>query len=76
MVKHTQTICRLMPTTFLSVFDHFLGLSVRGLRHEGDDKPAIKYRWPKGKTEYVKVTMLAHQIATCMHYVDKEMYKP
>ena len=25
MVKHTQTICRLLPTSSLSVFDHLVG---------------------------------------------------
>ena len=28
MVKHTQTIRRLLPTNFLSVFDHFGGLAL------------------------------------------------
>ena len=31
MVKHTQAIRRL-PTNCLSVFDHFVGLAVRGLK--------------------------------------------
>ena len=31
MVKHTQTIRRLLPTNYLSVFDHFVGLSLKGL---------------------------------------------
>ena len=31
MVKHTQTIHRL-PTKCLSVFDHFVELSLKGLR--------------------------------------------
>ena len=31
MVKHTQTICRLLPTNCLSVFDHFVGLTLKGL---------------------------------------------
>ena len=30
MVKHTQTIRRLMPTNCLSVFDHFVGLALKG----------------------------------------------
>ena len=30
-VKHTQTICRLLPTNCLSVFDHFVGLVRKGL---------------------------------------------
>ena len=32
MVKHTQTICRLLPTNCLSVFDHFVGLALIGLK--------------------------------------------
>ena len=31
MVKHIQKICRLLPTTFLIVFDHFVGLALKGL---------------------------------------------
>ena len=29
MVKHTQTICRLMPTNYLIAFDHFVRLAVK-----------------------------------------------
>ena len=32
MVKHTQTIRRQKPTNCLSVFDHFVGLALKGLR--------------------------------------------
>ena len=31
MIKHTQTICRLLLTNFLSIFDHFWGLAFKGL---------------------------------------------
>ena len=31
MVKHTQTIRRLEPTNCLSVFDHYDGLTLKGL---------------------------------------------
>ena len=31
MVKHTQTIRRELPTNCLSVFDHFVGLALKGL---------------------------------------------
>ena len=31
MVKYTQTIRRLLPTNCLSVFDHFVGLALKGL---------------------------------------------
>ena len=33
MVKHTQTIHRMLPTNRLSVFDHFVGLAVKELTH-------------------------------------------
>ena len=32
MVKHTQTINLQQPTNCLSVFDHFVGLALKGLR--------------------------------------------
>ena len=32
MVKHTQTIHRLLPTNYLSVFDHFVGLALKELK--------------------------------------------
>ena len=32
MVKHTQTIRRQQPTNCLSMFDHFVGLVVKGLK--------------------------------------------
>ena len=32
MIKHTQTICWLLMSTCLSVFDHFVGLRLKGLR--------------------------------------------
>ena len=31
MVKHIQTIRRLLPKNCLSVFDHFVGLALKGL---------------------------------------------
>ena len=31
MVKHTQTIRKQQPTNYLSVFDHFMGLALKGL---------------------------------------------
>ena len=32
MFKHTQTIRRLLPTNCLSMFDHFVGLVLKGLK--------------------------------------------
>ena len=31
MVKHTQTIHRQKSTKYLSLFDHFMGLAIKGL---------------------------------------------
>ena len=32
MFKHTQTIRRFLLTNYLSVFDHFVGLALKGLK--------------------------------------------
>ena len=32
MVKHTQTIFRLLPSNCLGLFDHFVGLALRELK--------------------------------------------
>ena len=32
MAKHTQTICQQFATICLSVFDHFVGLVLKGLK--------------------------------------------
>ena len=37
MIKHTQTINRQKPTNYLSVFDHFVGLALEGLKFESAD---------------------------------------
>ena len=34
MVKHTETIRQQKPTNYLNVFDHFLGLALKGLRSQ------------------------------------------
>ena len=33
MVKHSQTIRRLLPTNCLSVFDHFVGFALKGMKY-------------------------------------------
>ena len=47
MVKHTQTIRRQKPTNCLSVFDHFVGLTLKGLmviyRFAEEKKTELKY---------------------------------
>ena len=37
MVKHAQKICRLLPMNFFSVCDHFVGLSLKGLKFSHED---------------------------------------
>ena len=37
MVKHTQTIRRQHATNCLSVFDHFVGLALQGLKEMKED---------------------------------------
>ena len=39
MVKHTQTFLRQQPTNSLSVFDHFVGLELKGLTYKKKEKP-------------------------------------
>ena len=34
MVKHTKTIRRLLPKNCLRVFDHFVGLALKGLKED------------------------------------------
>ena len=43
MVKHTQIIRRLLPTNYLSVFDHFLGLAFEGSKFESTNS-GLQYR--------------------------------
>ena len=51
MGKHTQAICRFLLTNCLSVFDHFVGLSLKGLRFQEGK--------PKGKGNYRPVCVLS-----------------
>ena len=45
MVKHTQTIRRLLPTNCLSVFDYFMGLALKGLMIWRADKDPVVNGW-------------------------------
>ena len=58
ILRHTQTICRLLPTNYLSMFDHFVGLALKGLtsydlvlkkfiRYPKNIHLKIKYQWKK-----------------------------
>ena len=49
MAKHTQTICQQKATNCFSVFDHFVGLAlkgIKGMREEGVSK--ISFCYPSG----------------------------
>ena len=46
MVKHIQTIRRQQPTNCLSVFDHFVGLALKGLNPSYANLPFL-YITPK-----------------------------
>ena len=37
MVKHTQTIRQMLPTSCLSLFDHFVGLALKWLKEKKID---------------------------------------
>ena len=42
MVKQTQAICRLLPANSLNVFDHFVGLALKGLSEQKEyDQPDL-----------------------------------
>ena len=43
MVKRTQTICWLLLTNFLSVFDHFVGLALKSLSVFAKNEEAEDY---------------------------------
>ena len=44
IVKHTQTIRWLLPTNCLSIFYHFVGLALKGLRDVSHFSPCQTYR--------------------------------
>ena len=44
MVIHTQAIRRLLPTNCLSVFDHFVGLALKGLSNRDNVRAPIQFK--------------------------------
>ena len=60
MVKHTQTIRRQKPTNCLSVFDHFVGLALKGLRYVDKGKQ-ISRCW--------QVNDLRNQVSKWLTYI-------
>ena len=54
MVKHTQTIRQQHRTNCLSVFDHFVGLALKGLKKvEYEDITAACFCWLTYNAFYV-----------------------
>ena len=43
MVKHTQAIRQLLPTNCLSVYDHFVGLALKGLTSNSLNNKIFQY---------------------------------
>ena len=52
MVKHTQTIRPLLPTNYLSVLDHFVGLALKGTMFFESEKILSWKIFHLGKTSY------------------------
>ena len=51
MVKHTQTIRRQESTNCLSVFDHFVGLAIKGLKNIYYSVPQLAFTCSNSTTE-------------------------
>ena len=49
--KHAQTICRLLPTNCLSMFDHFVRLALKGLK--------LKCRWWEGNKNWLDLSNIS-----------------
>ena len=47
MVKHTQTVRRLLPTYYLCMFDHFVGLALKGIVSKGSGSQKSQTISPK-----------------------------
>ena len=55
MVKHTETIRRLLPMECLSVFDHFVGLAIKGLTVAYDNVVIIAADLSSGDSQTIAV---------------------
>ena len=56
MVKHTQTIRRLLPTNSLSVFDHFVRLALKELTNNIGSHPIDLLKMPHLRPSLFKVS--------------------
>ena len=63
MVKHTRTIRRLLPTNSLSVFDHVVGLALKGSKLElTNGKHCLKNGGQQERTVWKKVFLSERKI--------------
>ena len=65
MVKHTQTIRQQQPTNCLSMFDHIVGLSLKGLNRKGN-----------GISEWVKFLAHVLDLFIAESYCRKKTFNP
>ena len=62
MIKYFQTICRQQPTNCLSVFDHFVGMALKGLSLFENDH--------KMQDVYLKTIEIIFSCGTCFMELD------
>ena len=74
MVKHTQTICRLLPTSCLSVCDHFMGLVLKGLKSRSSRlwvfcKKVIHKKFAKFTRKFLSQSFFFNRVAGLLRQV-------
>ena len=75
MVKHTQTIRRLMPASYFSVFDHFVGSVLKGLKGLGFRNLSSKrYKFFPKNIAYDYIYQLVRLLIQ-MIYDSKDIFK-
>ena len=57
MVKHTQTIRRLLPTNYLSVFNQVVGLALKEFMLA---EQVFSLRWSKFSLEMKKIALIVY----------------
>ena len=65
MVKHTQTIRRKQPTNCLSVFDHFVGLVLKGIRSNKTVSESLN-NYVKKWSKFLKKQIYVCAICYCL----------
>ena len=60
MVKHTQTIRRLLPTNYLSVFNQVVGLALKEFMLAEQGFRSFSLRWSKFSLEMKKIALIVY----------------